>query len=187
MDRQREIDRLGLSPRAVAEIAALVALSVVLSPLLSIPIGPFRAYPVQHLVNVLTAVRLGPGAAVLQAATASTLRLALGTGTIFAYPGSLFGAWLAGVLYRRFQHFVVAAFGEAIGTGFVGATVAYGLGRLIASREVALLGFVGPFLLSSALGAAGGVVLLLALRRTGLLGGETLSRFDAAPPPGADE
>ena len=44
---------------------------------------------------------LGPWYAVLQAFLSSTLRNLMGTGTLFAYPGSMIGALLAAFVYSK--------------------------------------------------------------------------------------
>ena len=75
----------------LALTATLVALGVALSAL-SIPVGPARVFPFQHLLNVVAGVLLGPAHAVLAAFAISVLRNALGTGTVLAFPGSIFGA-----------------------------------------------------------------------------------------------
>ena len=57
----------------------------------------------RHAINVLTAVYLGPRGGELIALVISALRNMLGLGTIFAFPGDIFGALLAGYLYRLFR------------------------------------------------------------------------------------
>ena len=58
--------------------AMLVALTVSLSSF-AIPIGASKCYPVQHLVNVVCAVFLGPGYGVMAAFCTSFIRNLLGT------------------------------------------------------------------------------------------------------------
>lgn len=153
-----------MGPRSMAILGLIVALTVALSPVLAIPIGPIRAFPVQHLMNVVTAVLLGPGAAVLGAFLSSTLRLLLGVGTFFAYPGSLFGALLAGLFYRRWPSIGSAGLGEVLGTGFLGSAAAWLLARFLLGGPYTAAAFFYPFLASTLLGAAGAVALLYASR-----------------------
>ncbi|MDT2824456.1 energy coupling factor transporter S component ThiW [Vagococcus lutrae] len=84
--------------------AMLMAISVVGGSLLSFNIGIAKVAPVQHFINLISAVLLGPGYAILQAFGSSILRNLLGTGTLLAFPGSMFGAGLAGYFYQRHQN-----------------------------------------------------------------------------------
>ena len=79
--------------------AVLVALAVVGS-LISFPIGASKCAPVQHLVNIIGAVFLGPAWAVGIGFTAALLRNLLGLGSLLAFPGSMVGAFVAGMLYK---------------------------------------------------------------------------------------
>ena len=79
--------------------AVLVALAVVGS-LVSFPIGASKCAPVQHLVNIIGAVFLGPAWAVGVGFTAALLRNLLGLGSLLAFPGSMVGAFVAGMLYK---------------------------------------------------------------------------------------
>ena len=139
--------------------ALLVAIGVALS-FLSIPVGASKCFPIQHMVNVLAAVILGPAWAVLCAVVTSTLRILMGSGTLLAYPGSIFGALLAGLLYRRYGKVWAAMIGEVFGTGILGGLAAYPVAALIMGKEVAVFTFVIPFLISTVGGALiGGIVL----------------------------
>ena len=75
--------------------AAGVALSVV-----SIPMGPTKCFPFQHTINVVAGIVLGPWWAVGAAFTTSVIRNLLGTGSLFAFPGSMFGALFVGLAAR---------------------------------------------------------------------------------------
>lgn len=146
----------------------LVAFAVVLSPL-SIPVGVARAFPVQHMVNVVGAVLLGPVYAVAVAFTASVIRNMLGTGTLLAFPGSMFGALLAGLAANYFKGKLLPACGaELIGTGIFGAIAAYPVAAFILGRDAAIFAFVIPFTASSIMGASIAFFLLFALKRTGI-------------------
>lgn len=89
--KEREIKRLVLG-------AIFVAVAVALSPL-SIPVGVAKCFPVQHFVNVMAAVFLGPVYGVGVAFSASLIRVLLGTGTLLAFPGSMIGALLCGIVF----------------------------------------------------------------------------------------
>ena len=71
----------------------------------------------QHAINVLGAVILGPGYATAVAFVISCLRNMFGTGSLLAFPGSMIGACLAGLCYSRFGSVKAAMAGEIFGTG----------------------------------------------------------------------
>ena len=77
--------------------AMLVAVAVVLSSF-SIPIGPSRCFPIQHLCNVLAAVFLGPVYGVSMAFCTALIRNLLGTGSLLAFPGSMVGAFVSAMI-----------------------------------------------------------------------------------------
>ena len=147
----------------------LVALGVVLSPL-SIPIGAARVFPVQHALNVIGGVVLGPVYAVVMAFATSLLRNLLGTGTLLAFPGSMLGALLAGLTYKYMKEKLsLACVGELIGTGVLGALVAFPVAALVMGREVATFVFVIPFMMSSLAGGIIAFILLGIFVRIGVL------------------
>jgi len=146
----------------------LVALGVVLSPL-SVPIGAARVFPAQHALNVIAGVALGPIYAVVMAFATSLLRNLLGTGTLLAFPGSMFGALLAGLTYKHMKgNLSAACIGELIGTGVIGALVAFPVAALVMGREVATFAFVIPFMMSSLAGGIIAFILLGAFVRIGM-------------------
>lgn len=149
----------GTSLRKVTSIALLVALGTIASPF-SIPIGVAKVYPVQHAINVMAGALFGPGAAVLAAFLTSTIRNLTGTGTPLAYPGSIFGALLAGLAFRYFKKEYSAALGEVLGTSILGALVAFPLARFLLGFGGAAFFFIVPFALSSASGAIIGMFIL---------------------------
>ena len=70
-----------LTIKKTATAAMLVALTVAMSGF-SIPIGASRCYPIQHLVNVVCAVFLGPVYGVMAAFCTSFIRNLMGTGLL---------------------------------------------------------------------------------------------------------
>ena len=82
--------------------ALLVAIGTLSAHLIYIPAGISKCFPVQHAINVLGAVILGPGYATAVAFVISCLRNMFGTGSLLAFPGSMIGACLAGLCYSRF-------------------------------------------------------------------------------------
>ncbi|WP_461204936.1 energy coupling factor transporter S component ThiW [Clostridium sp. DL1XJH146] len=149
--------------------ALLIAIGVYTGSLIWIPIGVSKCFPVQHLINVIAAVTLGPGYAVAAAFSISFLRNILGVGSLLAFPGSMIGAFLGAMLYRKFKTNISAVIGEIIGTGIIGGIVAYPVAKLLMGKDVAALFFVVPFLISTVGGSIIAYVLLKILERTKVL------------------
>ena len=130
----------------------LIAIATVLGTF-SIPILGAKASPIQHLINVISGVTLGPVYGLLCAFVSSLLRNILGTGSLLAFPGSMVGVFLSGLLYKKFKKIEVAVIGEVIGTGIIGALLAYPLAAFVLGREVAMFVYIVPFSLSSFIGS----------------------------------
>ena len=152
----------------LAMAGILIAVGVACSPL-SIPVGASRCFPVQHLVNILAAVILGPFYGVVMAAITSVIRIMIGTGTILAFPGSMCGALICGLVYKYSKNLPLTCLGELFGTSVVGGFCAYPVAVLLMGKEAALWSYVLPFFVSSAGGTIIAAVLLFALKRTGVL------------------
>ena len=101
--------------RKLTITAFLIAINVVLSSLIVIPLGPIKAAPVQHFVNVLCAVFVGPWYGLAQAFISSVLRISFGTGSAFAFPGSMIGVLLSSLFYMYRKHIFMASVGEVLG------------------------------------------------------------------------
>lgn len=147
------------SLRKLTSVAMLVAMGTVASPF-SIPIGVAKIYPVQHAINVLAGALFGPGPAVLAALLTSTIRNMLGTGTPLAFPGSVFGALLAGLAFRYFKKDYLAALGEVLGTSILGGLVAFPVAKFLLGFGAAAIFFIIPFAVSSVSGAILGMFIL---------------------------
>ena len=145
-----------------------MALTVSLSGF-SIPIGASKCFPIQHLVNVLAGVFLGPAYGVCMAFASSLIRNLSGTGTLLAFPGSMVGAYLSALLFQKSGKLLLAYMGEITGTGLIGALLSYPVAVLILGKEVAVFFFVVPFLMSTVCGTLFAAFLLETLRRLGLV------------------
>lgn len=168
----REVVAVSRSGTWRLTVAALfLAIGTVAAQAVSFPIGPSRAYPIQATIDVLAGVILGPWPAAGLAVLIGILRNLLGTGTVFAFPGGIFGALLAGYLFLWTRSDGAAAFGEVFGTGVIGAIASFPIARYLLGRSVAAFFFVVPFAISSASGAILGFLVLKALRSARLLGG----------------
>lgn len=127
----------------------LIAIGVITGNIIFIPVGVSKCFPVQHTINVLAAVILGPGYAVAIAFCISLLRNILGTGSLLAFPGSMIGALLAGILYKKTKDNLFAVAGEIFGTGILGGLLAFPLANFIMGKKVGALFFITPFLMST--------------------------------------
>lgn len=141
-------------------MAMFAAIGIVGATFIWFPAGIARAYPVQHTVNVMAAVLLGPGPAVMIAFIIGLLRNLLGLGTILAFPGGMIGALLAGLAYRWHKKTWSAALGEIIGTAVLGSLIAVPIVQFFLGEAAAVLAFVPGFFISSAVGAALALLIL---------------------------
>lgn len=152
----------------------LVALGVVCSAFY-IPVGASKCFPVQHAVNVIAGVLLGPWYAVGMAFCTSLIRVLMSTGSLLAFPGSMIGALLCGLAYKYGKNLAFAFVGEVFGTGILGGIAAYPVSVFLMGKEAALFGSVLPFVISSFGGAAISVALIFALKRTHVLKFDTIT------------
>ena len=128
----------------------LVAVAVVLSSF-SIPIGPSRCFPIQHLCNVLAAVFLGPVYGVSIGILHSTDQKSTRNRKLLAFPGSMVGAFVSAMIFKYTRSKIGAYLGEVIGTGILGGMLCYPIASMMMGQKAALFTFVGPFLASYAL------------------------------------
>ena len=115
-----------MNTKIVAYTAVFGALGAALG-WISIPVGPTKIFPLQHTINGIAGVLIGPWA-VVSALIATTIRYSTGMGSIYAFPGSPFGALVVAVVYRLVKKDSSALF-EPLGTVFLGGTAS---GLLIA-------------------------------------------------------
>ena len=157
-----------MKTKDVARAVILVAIAVSLSPFF-IPVGISKCFPAQHMVNMLSAVMLGPGYAVVIASIAGIIRNVLGLGTILAFPGGMIGALLAGMAYRASKNIYLAGLGEVIGTGIFGSLVSVWIvAPLFMGKTMALATLMIAFSVSTIGGAVIGIIALHLLRKGGI-------------------
>ena len=155
-----------LTVKKTATAAMLVALTVAMSGF-SIPIGASRCYPIQHLVNVVCAVFLGPVYGVMAAFCTSFIQNLMGTGSLLAFPGSMVGALLCGLIYQKTGKLLLTYIGEVVGTGLLGGMLCYPVAVLImGNSEAALFTYVMPFFMSTACGTVMAAILVAALEKS---------------------
>ena len=160
-----------LSVKKLALAGMFCALAVVGS-VFSFPIFGSKCAPVQHMVNILCAVLLGPYYGVGVAFVASLLRNLLGLGSLMAFPGSMFGALLCGLTYHKAKQLLPTLVAEVFGTSILGGLCAYPVAILLMGKsagDIAFYAYIIPFLVSTAGGAVIAGVLLFSLQRSGAL------------------
>ncbi len=153
-------------------MAGILCAVGVVGSLFSIPVLGSKCAPVQHIVNVVCAVLLGPYFGVVVAFVTSFIRNLLGIGSLLAFPGSMFGALISGVVYKKTKSTWLTYIGEVLGTGIVGGLTAYPIAILFMGKGVADIAFyvyVVPFLISTIVGSLISVVIIESLKKRKML------------------
>lgn len=170
----------------VSLAALLIAIGVVLSPFTWFQFLTTKANPLQHAINAVAGVILGPIWAIIIASIIGILRISLGVGTIYAFPGGLPGGFIVGLFYWALRKLkmgkksLAAALTEPIGTVIIGGTLALyivapwiGDQKMLAKLEMghwaALTLLWSGWAASSIPGSIIGFLVLLALDKSGLL------------------
>ena len=144
---------------------AFFAALAVLGSFIHFPIGPVKVFPFQHAINVVAGIIIGPWYGMIAAFLAALIRLMLGTGTIFAFPGGIPGAFVVGILYHHFVPKDWIAFFEPVGTVLIGATVSAYLVAPWMGMTATLSFFQFSFLISCFPGSVIGYLLIKVLRK----------------------
>lgn len=146
----------------------LCAVAVVGSMFITFPVLGSKCAPVQHIVNILCAVFLGPWYGAGVAFAASLLRNLLGVGSLLAFPGSMCGALLCGLVYWKTKHLGATLAAEVFGTGILGGLAAYPIAvALMGQTPATLYAYVVPFLISTVAGSVLAGLLVYAMQRSG--------------------
>ena len=153
-------------------IAGVFCAVAVVGSLFSFPVFGSRCSPVQHMVNILCAVLLGPGYGLSAAFAAALIRNLLGLGSLMAFPGSMFGALVCGVVYAKTRNIFGTLIGEVFGTAILGGLCAYPVAVFFMGQSAAGLAFYAyiiPFLISTAAGSIISAVLIYSLQKGNIL------------------
>lgn len=153
-------------------VAGIFCTAAVVGSLFSFPVFGSKCAPIQHMVNILCAVLLGPGYGVGAAFAASLIRNLLGLGSLMAFPGSMFGALVCGLVYCKTKNIFATLLGEVFGTAILGGLCAYPIAVFFMGQSAAGLAFYAyiiPFLISTAGGAIISAVLIYSLKKAGIL------------------
>ena len=155
--------------KKIAIAGVLIAVAVVGS-MFSFPVFGSKCAPVQHMVNILCAVFLGPWYGVAVAFAASLIRNLLGLGSPLAFPGSMCGALLCGLCYYKLKNLPLTFVAEVFGTGIIGGLLAYPVAILVMGKAVGSIAFyvyVVPFLVSTVGGTVIAACIIYALKASG--------------------
>ena len=153
-------------------LAGILCAVAVVGSLFSFPVLGSKCAPVQHTVNILCAVVLGPWYGVLVAFCASLIRNLMGLGSLMAFPGSMLGALLCGIAYWKSKNVPLTLVAEVLGTGILGGLCAWPVAILFMGKsagDVAFYAYIVPFLISTVGGAIISAFLIAALQKTGLI------------------
>ena len=149
-------------------LAGLLCAVAVAGSTLSFPVFGSKCAPVQHMVNILYAVFLGPLYGVTGAFTASLLRNLMGLGSLMAFPGSMFGALLCGLAYRKTGNLLLTLAAEVFGTAILGGLSAYPVAIFLMGQQagsVAFYAYIIPFLISTVAGSRLSGILVFSLQK----------------------
>lgn len=153
-------------------ISGMFCAVAVVGSMLQFTVFGSKCAPVQHMVNILCAVLLGPWYGIGVAFAASLIRNLTGLGTLMAFPGSMLGALLCGLVYAKTKNIPGTLIGEVFGTAVLGGLCAYPIAIFFMGKnaaEVAFYSYIVPFLISTAVGAAFSAVLIFSLKKSGVL------------------
>lgn len=137
-------------------IAGILCAAAVVGSMISFPVFGSKCAPVQHMINILCAVLLGPGYGVGVAFAASLIRNLLGLGSLMAFPGSMIGALCCGLIYRKIKNIPLTVLAEVFGTAVLGGLCAYPVAILFMGQDagsVAFYAYIIPFFISTVVGA----------------------------------
>lgn len=153
-------------------MAGILCAVAVVGSLFSFPVFSSKCAPIQHMVNILCAVILGPWYGIGVAFVASLIRNMIGLGSLMAFPGSMFGALLCGVIYWKTKNMTFTLLAEVLGTAILGGLCAYPFAILFMGQiagSIAFYAYIIPFFISTAAGAILSAGFIGAIKRTNVL------------------
>ena len=143
-------------------LAGVLCAVAVVGSMLQFPVFGSQCAPVQHMVNVIYAV----------AFLASLLRNIFGLGSLLAFPGSMCGALLCGLVYWKTRNLPATLAGEVFGTGIIGGLLSYPVAVAfmgVVAGSIAFYAYVVPFLVSTVGGSILAGILVFTLQKSGAL------------------
>ena len=122
-------------------VAGVFVAVAVVGSLFGFPVFGSKCAPIQHMVNILCAVMLGPFYGVGVAFCASVIRNLLGLGSLMAFPGSMLGALLCGIAFWKSRNIPLTLLAEVFGTGILGGLCAYPIAILFMGIQAGEIAF----------------------------------------------
>ncbi len=153
-------------------LAGILCALAVVGGMFSFPVLGSKCAPVQHMINIFSAVLLGPAYGVGVAFSASLIRNLMGVGSLMAFPGSMFGAFLCAIIYKKTKNLPLTLVGEVFGTAVLGGLSAYPIATLLMGKnagELAFYVYIFPFFVSTAFGAIVAGIFIGALQKNGIM------------------
>lgn len=153
-------------------LAAILVAVAVVGSMFSFPVFGSKCSPVQHMVNVICGVLLGPWYGLGAGFLAALIRNLLGLGSLLAFPGSMCGALLCGLVWKCSRKLLPTLVGEVFGTGVIGGLLAYPIAVAfmgVSSADVAFYAYIVPFLISTVVGSVIAGAIIFALQKNGVL------------------
>ena len=153
-------------------LTALFTAVAVVGSMFSFPVLGSKCAPVQHLVNVLCSVTVGPWWGLAQAFMAALIRNLTGLGSPLAFPGSMFGALICGIVYKKTHNIIATMIGEVAGTSILGGLCAYPVAIFLMGKSaagIAFYAYIIPFFISTAMGAVISGIIVFSIKKAGLL------------------
>ena len=122
------------------------------------------------MINILSAVLLGPWYSVGIAFCSSLLRNLLGIGTLMAFPGRMVGELCCGIASTLPKRVSETCISEALGTVILGGIAAYPVAKLMMGMQPeGMFVYVIPFLISTVVGSILAFILINGLKAGKLL------------------
>ncbi|MGI6029874.1 MAG: energy coupling factor transporter S component ThiW [Eubacteriales bacterium] len=162
----QEVHKDKITTKKLVFMGVMIAMGVVISPFLRV----LGFCPMQHFINVIMAVMVGPWYGFVGACCIGIIRMAVMGIPPLALTGAVIGAFLSGLLYRMFHKNIAAVIGEIIGTGVIGSMVSYPVMTFIMKQGgLSLFYYTPSFVIATILGGSLAWLFLLALGKTGQL------------------
>ncbi|WP_461810691.1 energy coupling factor transporter S component ThiW [Faecalimonas sp.] len=153
-------------------VAGILCAVAVVGSLFSIPVFGSKCAPVQHMVNILCAILLGPWYGVGVAFVSSFLRNLMGLGSLLAFPGSMCGALLCGIVFWKTKNTWLTYLAEVFGTAILGGLSAYPIAIAfmgVSAGNIAFYAYIIPFLISTTGGAILSVFVVESLKKVNVI------------------
>lgn len=155
-----------LKTKQLVILSMFIAIGVVISPILRV-----EGYaPMQHFINIVVSVFMGPWVSLLCAVMIAFIRMITMSIPPLALTGAVFGAFLSGYLYEKSGNKLIFAWiGEIIGTGIIGSIISYPVMHFIMGRgELSWFFYTPSFTIATIMGGGVAMLFLLALKKNKL-------------------